>query len=253
VTWHQLSQSSPARNLHASIKVVEGGVTSTTTDWKANLTEELDFWRGWLTLMLSGDKPEYAKRLESGYIPDFITDLLRSPPEGDIKALDVGSGPLTTLGGLWRGGPVQLVAVDALADEYNQLMAELGVVPVVAPSAVRGENLVDAFGDDAFDVTHAANALDHCEDPIATVIQMMRVTRPGGVMVLFHTVDVGEVEGYHGLHQWNLHPENGDMAIWGKGERVLLSRLVPGAVVSVWVQDQFVHATVVKDAHRPCT
>ena len=39
-----------------------------------------------------------------------------------------------------------------------------------------------AFSDDAFDVVHAHQVLQHLSDPVAALAEMRRVCRPGGVV-----------------------------------------------------------------------
>jgi SAM-dependent methyltransferase len=207
---------------------------TTSEIWADNLGEELAFWRGALT-----DPGPDGDLQRSRATPRAVWDELRqrvAAGHDPVRMLDVGSGPLTTLGTLWPGREVEVVAVDPLAEAYNVLLDEIGIDPPVRTEAIRGEELLDHLAPASFDVVHAANSLDHTADPVETLRQMLAVTRPGGAMCLIHHVDVGELESYHGLHQWNLRPEGPhDMLIWSRERRMLLSELAPDAAIDTEV------------------
>lgn len=205
---------------------------STSETWADNLDEELSFWRS--ALMDPGPDGELqrSRATERAVWDEFRARVHGS--DGTVRMLDVGSGPLTTLGTLWPARSVEVVAVDPLADAYNDLLDELGIVPPVRALPLRGEELLDRFEPGSFDVVHAANSLDHAADPVVALGQMIGVTRPGGTICLLHHVDVGVLEQYHGLHQWNLRPAGPhDMLIWSRDRSASLSDLAPGARIEV--------------------
>ena len=114
--------------------------------WSAELDEERKFWWHWLTT----DKPEIRRQREFRLEPDrqLPADIQRYlPPDGESsKVLDVGAGPITSLGTLFGERPVELIAIDALAREYDVMLAEFGIVPPVRTIFGEGENLVEQFG-----------------------------------------------------------------------------------------------------------
>lgn len=197
---------------------------TTSEIWADNLGEELAFWRGALT-----DPGPDGELQRERATPRAVWDEFRRrvPSDADpVRMLDVGSGPLTTMGTLWPGRRVEVVAVDPLAEAYNRLLDEIGIDAPVRTVALRGEELLEHLAPSSFDVVHAANSLDHTADPLETLRQMLAVARPGGTLCLIHHVDVGELERYHGLHQWNLRPDGAhDMVVWSRRDRVLLSDL----------------------------
>jgi SAM-dependent methyltransferase len=200
--------------------------------WADNLDEELDFWRS----ALGDPGPDGAVQRDRA-TPRAVWNELRRrvPPEADpVRMLDVGSGPLTTLGTLWPERTVEVVATDPLADQYNQLLESLGITPPVPALAIQGEQLSRHLERGSFHVVHASNSLDHTADPVVTLQEMLAVVAPGGTVCLLHHIDVGELEGYHGLHQWNLRPTGAhDMEIWNPSRRHLLSEIAPGAVIDI--------------------
>ncbi len=100
------------------------------------------------------------------------------------RLLDVGCGPGTITADLAeRVGPGgSVLAVDASADVLaaaERVCAERGLANVEFRTAD-----VHALGlpDDAFDVVHAHQVLQHVHDPVAALREMRRVCVPGGVV-----------------------------------------------------------------------
>jgi hypothetical protein len=57
---------------------------------------------------------------------------------------------------------------------------------------------------------------------------MLRVLKPGRVLLLEHYVDEAESAGYEGLHQWNLRPEvDGSFSIWNRRARYVVNDVFP--------------------------
>ena len=116
-----------------------------------------------------------------------------------VSILYVGAGPMTTLGKKYPGQDAPSVtAVDPLADEYGtRLLDQAGVVPPVRTLAGRGEELLERFAPESFDVAYARNSLDHSDDPARVIANMVRLVRPGGCVALRHYRTEGETEQYH--------------------------------------------------------
>lgn len=116
----------------------------------------------------------------------------------DSRVLDVGCGLGTITAGLARlvpGGSV--VGVDAEPDIVARARAEAAgsatagsVAGSVGAGSAAGANLSfetgDVYhldhGDASFDVVHAHQVLQHLSDPVAALVEMGRVCRPGGVV-----------------------------------------------------------------------
>jgi SAM-dependent methyltransferase len=196
--------------------------------WSSHLHEEVDFWRQ----ALSDPNEQMRGRAVRHELEDWVKREI-DPAADPVRILDVGSGPLTTIGTTWQGKDLTVVALDPLADEYNEILDEIGLVAPAPPVPGRGEELIDMFGSDVFDFVLSANALDHCADPVRVVAEMVGVAKPGAMIFLHHLVDVAEHERHQGLHQWNLSPLPGDMTISGDDREVRLSEIAPGHHVDV--------------------
>ena len=101
------------------------------------------------------------------------------------RLLDVGCGPGTITADLAAlVAPGEVIALDREADvlaEVEQLVQERGLDNVVTTV---GDVYALRFDDDAFDVVHAHQVLQHLSDPVAALREMRRVTRPGGLVAV---------------------------------------------------------------------
>ena len=202
--------------------------------WAENLHEELAFWRSWFEEERFREGREARRAaLSRGFAPTIESELALQPGE-QLRVLDVGSGPLSTLPTSAPRNPVELVCLDALAREYNELLAEFSYDECPRIRWGVGEALVDLFGEDSFHYVNIANALDHCKDPAETFVQMYRVCRPGGKIVVVSVENEGEREGYAGLHQWNLEASDAGIRLWNSVVDRNLLDAIPSAHTYSW-------------------
>lgn len=96
--------------------------------------------------------------------------------------MDVGSGPITSLGYVSKRFDITITATDPLADAYTVLLNEAEVTPPVRTQKCFGENLLEHFGSRRFHVCHSSNALDHSLDPRTILIAMAQLLHPQGLM-----------------------------------------------------------------------
>jgi len=119
-----------------------------------------------------------ADRLSVRPFPGYLLDLLNEQPKSSYDVLDVGAGPVTTLGTLAEP-PVSIVAVDALAGPYNSMLREEGKEPIVQTRFGLFETLDLQFGAGSFDLVYSENSIDHCNDPRRALQTMAYILRPG--------------------------------------------------------------------------
>lgn len=118
-----------------------------------------------------------ARTVETSF--GYGLHLLR--PGTDV--LDLGCGPGSiTVGIAERVAPGRVLAVDRDAGVLTTAEAaarEAGAANIAF--AVMDASHLDA-ADDAFDLVHAHQVLQHLVDPVAALRELARVTRPGGVV-----------------------------------------------------------------------
>jgi len=128
--------------------------------------------------MAFGNADSYARfmgRFSEPLAPLFA-DLVPVPPEGQV--LDVGCGPgVLTAELAARYGAERVLAIDPTPGFVAAARARLPEVDVREGSA---EQL--PYADDAFAATLAQLVVHFMKDPARGVAEMVRVTRPGGVV-----------------------------------------------------------------------
>jgi ubiquinone/menaquinone biosynthesis C-methylase UbiE len=99
--------------------------------------------------------------------------------------LDVGCGPGTITADLADlVAPGEVVGIDrepGIVHQADALAAARGRSNL---SFATGDVYVLDFPDDSFDVVHAHQVLQHLTDPVAALVEMRRVLRPGGILAV---------------------------------------------------------------------
>jgi SAM-dependent methyltransferase len=164
-------------------------------------------------------------------IQEHLGKLLESQSISECRVLDVGAGPLTSIGKTWKGLSIELTAVDPLAKEYTRLLQEHRVSPPVKTIEGHAETLDRQFPAGYFHLICSDNSLDHCFDPMRALGAMVEILAPGGCICLQHYINEGKEEGYDGFHQWNFFEESGRFWIANeKGDRHCVNEAFAGRV-----------------------
>lgn len=121
---------------------------------------------------------------------------------------------------------MKVTAVDPLADDYNDMLDQAGIIPIVRTRRGEAETLTSLLPADSFDLSHAVNCLDHCYDPVKAIREMIAVTKPGCYILLEHAPNEAETQRYQGLHHWNFCVEQDRFIIWRPGTRYDVADLV---------------------------
>jgi ubiquinone/menaquinone biosynthesis C-methylase UbiE len=121
-----------------------------------------------------------------------------------MAVLDVGCGPGTITCDLAAAvNPGRVIGIDRAGDVLDGARADAARRGLDVEFAV-GDVYRLAFDDATFDVVHAHQVLQHLADPIAALIEMRRVCRPGG-MVACRDADYSAMTWYPpdpGLDRW---------------------------------------------------
>jgi SAM-dependent methyltransferase len=117
-------------------------------------------------------------------------------PLSGALLLDVGGGP-GYFADAFGGRGATYVAVDADAGE----MRLHGRAP--GPRTVQASGTALPFAAGTFDVAYSSNVLEHVPQPWAMADEMVRVVRPGGVIVISYTLWFGPWGG-HETAPWHL-------------------------------------------------
>ena len=121
-----------------------------------------------------------------------------------LRILDVGAGPLSTLGNECRGRPVELIPTDLLAPAYDRTLDDLGVQPPVRTRHAAAEQLTRHFALEFFDLVHCSNALDHAQNPFVALVSMLSVVKRGHAVVITTRVNESKTMQGTGMHRYDL-------------------------------------------------
>jgi SAM-dependent methyltransferase len=195
--------------------------------WAKGFDFEVEFWTNWMQSRGAQWPADFAERLNpNASIDGDLEQIATSCGRSTIDILDVGAGPLTTVGRQSTVGAINLVACDPLAGIYRELLATFDLKPPVETKFAIAEDLSSFFGLNKFDIVHCVNALDHSFDPMRSILEMLRVSRVDGHVVLRHSINEAETLGYEGFHQFNFDEEDGRFIIWNKESRLCVDEVV---------------------------
>jgi 2-polyprenyl-3-methyl-5-hydroxy-6-metoxy-1,4-benzoquinol methylase len=100
-----------------------------------------------------------------------------------MRLLDVGCGPGTITVDLARlVAPGEVIGIDAVEAPLMEARAAATAAALDNVSFRVADGMALPFDDDAFDVVHAHQVLQHVPDPVGMLREMRRVTRPGGIV-----------------------------------------------------------------------
>ncbi len=148
-----------------------------------------------------------ARRHES--FPPLVATLLpvlrqAFASSGPLPCFELGSGPMSTLAHGVETGQLAVTAVDVLADHYAELLRRHGLDYPVRPVRGAGETLLEQFPGRTFPLVYASNSLDHTDDLPRAFDNLVRLTAPGGVLVLQHHLTEGSHRNWSDSHHWDL-------------------------------------------------
>ena len=196
---------------------------SSRKQWEDELPSEVLFWENYLKT--SGDKwpEEFIQRCDpNSRLQELLLRFIDKTAAKNL-ILDVGAGPLTIVNKRCDFGPIEIRAVDPLADTYHELLAKYGIEPLVRTEKCDGEKLTSKFAENSFDLTHSRNAIDHSYDPLKCIREMISVTKKNRFVVLQVFEREGSYARWNGLHQWDFSLERPVFSL-GKASLMLRGR-----------------------------
>ena len=110
------------------------------------------------------------------------------------RVLDVGGGPGYFASAFARRGASYV--------GLEPDVGEMSAAGISVAQAVRGDGTCLPFADGTFDITYSSNVAEHIPNPWDMGEEMLRVTKPGGLVMVSYTVWLGPFGGHEtGLWQ----------------------------------------------------
>lgn len=218
--------------------------------WKSGIDYELQFWERWF-LTRGREWPEdYTNRLNpNAPIEPWVAAELEKMRLNEAEILDVGAGPITNIGYTHPRIKIHVTACDPLAFQYGEIRRRFSIIPPVETIFATAESLTKYFSVDHFDLVHCRNALDHSLNPVKGILEMAKVVKPGGRIMLRNMRNEAENENYEGFHQFNFDVVDGHFIIWNRHERVDVETVLPPGFTMTAVLNQSVTAVLIDRPH----
>lgn len=151
--------------------------------------------RSWRLLRAFGHEQTDPDRFYGPLAEDSVRQVEAFAPLAGRRLLDVGGGP-GYFADAFREAGAHYVGLDADPDELTGR-------GVPARGMVLGSGMQLPFADASFDVGYSSNVLEHVPEPWTMADELVRVTRPGGHVVLAYTLWWGPWGG-HETAPWHL-------------------------------------------------
>lgn len=234
-------------------EIASSPLTARIASWSAGIAYELEFWSHFARTRGDRWPEEFEARMDPATpIAPWIEALARAEGRSDWRVLDVGAGPVTMLGHRTPADlRIEVVATDPLAAAYARIFDGLGLRRPTETAFAPAEELSAFFPAAAFDLVHCRNALDHSLDPMRGIVEMLRVLRVGGRVVLAHQANEAEHGKYVGFHQHNFENVDGRFIIWNAAGRTDVAASLPVPCDVEVSGTDHVSVTIVKRAEFP--
>jgi SAM-dependent methyltransferase len=206
--------------------------------WYRGIFDELLWWEGWLA---SAQGVQWGAEVQQSKRPvrePLLVKRLGDWAQASVSVLDVGAGPVSSLGNTFPGKTLDITAVDPLANLYRRTLRDRGITPSLQTLPCHGEKLLKRFSPGSFDIAYARNALDHSYDPLLVIQNMLVLVKPEGYVLLRHYRNEGKIGSYRGLHQWNFDLLGGSLIVWNAGcEHNISQMFCQEAQIECYVED----------------
>ncbi|HEY5024114.1 MAG TPA: class I SAM-dependent methyltransferase [Acidimicrobiales bacterium] len=123
----------------------------------------------------------------------LITPVIQAGVGGD-SILDVGSGGGLVATSIALGDRRTVVGIDPSGSQVRRMWRQARHDPQVWPVRGRAESL--PFGEDSFDSVYSSCAWKHWPDPAVGLAECVRVTRPGGALLVIEIDGASTIEEF---------------------------------------------------------
>lgn len=188
--------------------------------WIKGITSEYRYWDRYFATY----KKDNIYNVRISKCPDVLDEEIMNI--NIKKVLDVGAGPVSLFGKMFKNSEIELTAIDPLADMYSNILNKYHITPYCRTEFCIGECISDFYDQNHFDLAYMRNAIDHTFSPIDVVLQILYVTKLNGNVVLFHRKKEAERREYGGFHQWNVDIKNNNLIFYNKEKSIDVNNVI---------------------------
>jgi ubiquinone/menaquinone biosynthesis C-methylase UbiE len=187
--------------------------------WLVGSSHATIFWKWYL--LRSESKKYFDPECP---LADYLVPCLENKQR--IRICDIGAGAIPMIGYKYQDRQIEIVASDFHSERFNALLDLYRLNPPVRVEYQDATQLT--YESNSFDIVHASNSLDHFLEPRKAILEMYRVCKAGGWIVLRHGIREGQRMQYRGMHIWNIESVGMDCKFWNRnGEEFMLSGIHP--------------------------
>ena len=197
------------------------------TNWINSLDSEINFWLNSVAKDSGVWHFDYKKRLSNtsftaldgsvAYIAETLPDK--------ATIMDIGCGLVTMFGSDYKEKKFHIEPVDPLAFVYEEINRKYANANYPHSKFGLFEFLSYFHEKEHADLIIINNALDHCIDPLKSILECLYVLKSGSVLHLSHRRCEALFENWVGLHQWNMdYNENNDFIMWNKDSTINVTK-----------------------------
>lgn len=142
-------------------------------------------------------------------------ETLKMRFRGQIVCLDCGSGPSSIFYTKDLEGDirVEIITVDPLAEVYYEIHKRYNTGYDLVCIRGYGEELIELFPTQRFNLVYSSNAIDHSQDPQKIIENLYVILKPGGHLYLHGFIKEGSAANWLGLHKWNIEVSGDDLLL----------------------------------------
>jgi len=149
----------------------------------------------------------------------LISVIMKLEKEFDfLNCIEVGSGPVSQFFTKFfiNRKNIKIVTVDPLAIFYRKLHDQYFLNYNIECLTGFGENLTKIFEKDSFHLVYTQNAIDHSQNPILFIRNLVKILKPRGFLVMYGIFNEGSNQNWMGLHKWNINLISGNLLLTDK-------------------------------------
>ena len=177
--------------------------------------EEKDYWYRHIQNSIYW----HSQKSEGLFLEDELRREIINIPhlrkQQTLNIIDLGCGPISTLGTKDNKYKINLLGVDPLTNFYTEILDKHYLSRPHPAINMECENIGD-IADSLFDVVFSRNALDHSESPDLILEGAKKICKNNGLIHIRMYENEATSVGYNGLHQWDATCADNDVIMSSK-------------------------------------